>query len=101
VVGRENLHAAGEGRDGGQPDAAAEFDGAPADQVFPRKVPRQGYRARPELGPVREPLVALEIFLVYQGLRRGGVQDAVGLLSDLDYGLRERCAAAQMRPESV
>ncbi len=33
VVGREYPGAAGEGRDGGQPDAAAELDGARAGEV--------------------------------------------------------------------
>jgi hypothetical protein len=68
VVCRENLRAVREGDDGGEPDAAAELDGAPAGKVFAREVPRQGDRARPELGPVREPLVTLEISLVYEGV---------------------------------
>ncbi len=84
VVGRENLCAAREGGDGGEPDAAAELDGAPAGKVLLRQKARQGDRARPELGPVREPLVALEISLVYEGVGRGGVQDAVGSVPDLD-----------------
>jgi hypothetical protein len=73
VVGRENLRSASECDDGGEPDAAAELDAALAGQVFARKVARQGDRARPELGPVREPLVTLEVLLVQQGVRLGGV----------------------------
>ncbi len=98
VVGRENSCAAREGDDGGEPDAAAELDGAPAGQVFAREDAGQGDRARPELGPVREPLVALEISLVYEGVGRGGVQDAVGFVYDLDDGFEEPGAAAEVRP---
>ena len=98
VVGRENLCAASEGRDGGEPDAAAELDGAPAGKVLLRQKSRQGDRARPELGPVREPLVALEISFVYERVGRGGVQDAVGSVPDLDDGLEEPGAAAEVRP---
>ncbi len=72
----------------------------PPGQIFPRKIARQGYRARPELGPVREPLVAREILLVYQGLRRGWVQNAVGVVSYLDKGLEKPRAAAEVPPES-
>ncbi len=53
VVGRENSRAACEGDDAGKPDAASELDGPPAGEVLAREVPRQGDRARPELGPVR------------------------------------------------
>ena len=98
VVGRENPCATPEGCDGGEPYAAAELDGAPAGKVLLRQIPRQGDRARPELGPVREPLVALEISLVYEGLGRGGVQDAVGSVTDLDDGLEEPGAPAEVRP---
>ena len=73
VVGSENISPASEGDDGGKPDAAAELDGAPVGQVFARDVARQGDSARPELGPVREPLVALEVLLVQEGVRRGWV----------------------------
>jgi hypothetical protein len=64
VVRPENLSAACEGDDGREADAAAELDGVLAGQVFLRQVPCQGDRARPEFSPVREPLVALEVFLV-------------------------------------
>jgi hypothetical protein len=98
VVGRENLRALCEGGDGGESDAAAELDGAPAGQAFAREVPRQGDRGRPQLGPVREPLVAFEISLVYEGVSRGGMQDAVGSVTDLDDGFEEPGAAAEVRP---
>jgi len=98
VVGREDFRATREGGDGGEPDAAAELDGAPAGQVFAREEAGQGDRARPQLGPVREPLVALEISLVYEGVGRGGVQDAVGSIPDLDDGFEEPGAAAEVRP---
>ena len=99
VIGSEDLRAAREGGNGGEPDAAAELDGTPAGQVFAREISRQGDRARPELGPVREPLVALEISLVYEGLGRGGVQDAVAFISDLYDGFEEPGATAEMCPE--
>jgi hypothetical protein len=98
VVGREDLRAAREGDDAGKPDAAAELDDAPASEVFLRQVPRQGDRARPELGPVREPLVALEVLLVYEGVRRGGMHDPVGSIPDLDDGFDEPGAATEVRP---
>jgi hypothetical protein len=98
VVGREDSCATREGGNGGEPDAAAELDGAPAGQVFAREDAGQGDRARPELGPVREPLVALEISLVYEGVGRGGAQDAVGSIPDLDDGFEEPGAAAEVRP---
>ena len=99
VVGRDNFCATREGCDGGEPEAAAELEGAPAAQVFARERAGQGDRARPELGPVGEPLVALEISLVYEGVGRGGVQDAVGFVRDLDDGLEEPGAAAEVRPQ--
>ena len=98
VVGRENACTACEGGDSGEPDATAELDGAPVGQVFTREESGQGDRARPELGPVGEPLVALEISLVYEGVGRGGVQDAVGFVYDLDDGFEEPGAAAEVRP---
>ena len=98
VVGRENSCPTREGCDGGESDTAAELDGAPAGQVFARERAGQGDRARPEFGPVGEPLVALEISLVYEGVGRGRVQDAVSIVCDLDDGFEEPCAAAEVRP---
>ena len=99
VVRGENLRAAREGDEAGKPDAASELDGSPAGEVLAREVPRQGDRARPELCPVREPLVSLEIFFVYEGVSRGGMEDAVGLVPYLDGGFEEPGAAAEVRPQ--
>jgi hypothetical protein len=101
VVRRENIRAAREGDGAGKPDAATELDGAPAGQVFAREVSCQGDRARPELGPVREPLVACEISFVYEGVSRGGMEDAVGFFPDLDDGFEEAGAAAEVGSERV
>jgi hypothetical protein len=101
VVRRENVCAAGEGNDGGEPDATTELDGALAGEVFVRQVPRQGDRARPELGPVREPLVAFEVLLVEEGVRRGGVEDTVDPVPDLDEGFEQPGAAVEVRPKFV
>ena len=101
VVGRENLRAAGAGDDAREPDTAAELDGALASKVFARQVPRQGDRARPELGPVRELFVALEVLLVQEGVRRGGVEDAVGPAPDPDEEFEQPGAATEVRSEFV
>jgi hypothetical protein len=101
VVRRENLSAACEGDDGREADAAAELDGVLAGQVFSRQVPCQGDRARPELSPVREPLVALEVFLVQEGVRRGGMENAVGPVPDRDEGFEQLGAAAEVRSEFI
>jgi hypothetical protein len=101
VVGREDSGATREGDDGGEPDAAAKLDGALAGQGLPRQAPRQRDRARPELSPVRKPLLALEISLVYEGISRGGMEDAIGPVADLNRGLGERGAAAEVYSELV
>jgi hypothetical protein len=96
VVRRENSRAAREGDDAGKPDPASELDGSLAREVLAREVLRQGDRARPELGPVREPLVVLEIIFVYEGVGRGGMEDAVSLFPDLDRGFEEPGTAAKV-----
>jgi hypothetical protein len=101
VVRRENSGAADEGDDGREPDAATELDGALAGQIFLHQVPRQADRARPELGPVRELFVALEVLLVQEGVRRGGVEDAVGSVSDIGEGFEQPGTAAEVRSEFV
>ncbi len=101
VVRRGNRGAAREGDDAREPYAAAELDGALAGQVLLRQVPRQGDRARPELGPVREPLVALEVLLIQEGVSRDGVEDTVGPVPDFDEGLEQPGAAAEVGPEFV
>ena len=77
VVRGEYCGAAGEGDDGGQTDAAPEFDGADAREVARREVAGQGEGAGPEFRPVGEPLVAVEVFLVDQVVRRDGVRNAI------------------------
>ncbi len=52
MVRGEYRCAVGERDDGGQPDAAPEFDGAGIRKVPFRELARQGEGARPELGPV-------------------------------------------------
>jgi hypothetical protein len=101
VVRRENSCAASEGDYGREPDTAAELDGVPASQVFARQVPRQGDRARPELGPVRETLVAFEVVLVQEGVCRGGVEDTEGPVPDLDEGFEQPRTIAEVRSEFV
>jgi hypothetical protein len=64
-------------------------------------VPRQGDRARPQLGPVWESLVALEVLLVKEGVCRGGAEDAVGAALNLDEGFEQAGAAVEVRPEFV
>jgi hypothetical protein len=101
VVGRETFGAASEGDDGREPDTTAELDGTLAGQVFVRQILRQGDSARPELCPVRQPFVTLEVPLVQEGVRRGGVEDGVGPFSDLDEGFEQRGAAVEVCPEFV
>jgi hypothetical protein len=101
VVGRENSSAAREGNDGGEPDAAPELDDPSAGQILARQISGQGDRARPQLGPVGQPLVAVEVFVVDQGVRRGGMQDPIGSLSGLDEGFGETGPGAEVRPECV
>jgi len=74
VVGREDFRAAVQRHYCGEPDTAPELDGAFAAQVLVREIARKGDRARPELGPVREPLLVLEVFLVEQVVDGGGMR---------------------------
>jgi hypothetical protein len=101
VVGRENFCAASEGDDGREPDTAAELDDTLAGKVFPRQVARQGDSARPELCPVRQPFVTLEVLLVQEGVRRGGMEYTVGPFSDLDEGFEQCGATVEVCPEFV
>ena len=86
VVCREHSCAAGECRNGGKPDTAPQLDGVPAPQIAPGEVTSQGEGARPEFGPVREPLVAVEVVFVDQVVRRDGMRDAVSRAPGLDRG---------------
>jgi hypothetical protein len=101
VVRRDNRGAAPEGDDAREPDTAAELDGALAGQVFLRQVPCKSDRARPKLGPVREPFVTLEVLLIQEGVSREGVEDTVGSVPDLDEGLEQPGAVAEVRSELV
>ncbi len=82
VVRRQYRRAAGQRDDGGKADAATEFDGADAGKFAFRELARQGEGARPQLGPVWEPLVAVEFLFVDQVVSRDGVRDAVCLIPD-------------------
>ena len=64
-------------------------------------MPRQGEGARPEFGPVREPLVAVEVLLVDKVVRTYGMGDAVCLAPDLDRGFGQPRKAAEMGSESI
>jgi hypothetical protein len=77
VVRRKYRRTAGERDDGGKADATPEFDGAGVRKVAYREVARKGEGARPQLGPVREPLVPVEFLFVDQVISRDGVRDAV------------------------
>src|SRR5918995_2233882 len=101
VVGREDPRPAGEGYDRRKPHAATELDGAFSRQLLPRERAGQGHRARPELGPVREPFVVLEVLLVEQVVDGGGVRNAVGSAAHLDAGLRKAGAATQVCPQPI
>lgn len=101
VVCGEDRRAAGEGGDGRQSYSATEFDGAGTGEVVFREVSGQGEGARPEFGPVGESLVAVEVFLVDQVVRRDGVRDAIRSPTDLDGRFGEPGKAAQMGVESI
>jgi hypothetical protein len=64
VVRGQYRGAAGEGDEGGQPDAAPEFDGANSGELTCPEVTGQGEGAGPQFRPVGQPLVAVEVFLV-------------------------------------
>jgi hypothetical protein len=101
VVRREDSGAAREGGASREPDAAPELDDSSAGQVLARQILCQGDRARPQLGPVRQPLVAVEVCVVDQGVSRSGMQDPIGSVSDLDEGFGEAGSAVEVRPECV
>jgi len=94
VVCRAYPRAAGEREHGGQPNAAPQLDGAGTGKVAFREVTGQGEGAGPEFGPVREPLLAVEVFLVDQVVRADGMGNAVCPATDLDRGFGESRKAA-------
>jgi hypothetical protein len=99
VVRGEYRGAPGERDDGWQPYAATQLDGASTSQVASRKMSGQGEGAGPELGPVGEPFVAVEVFLVDQVVRRDGMDEAVRAVFDPDGGFGQPRAAAEMGVE--
>jgi len=101
VVGREYPRAAGEREHGGQPDAAPQLDGADAGKVAFREVTGQREGARPEFGPVREPLITVEVFFVDQVVSGDGMGDAVSPAPDLDRGFGQPSKAAEMSSEPI
>ena len=101
VVRSEDFGAAGESEDGGKADATSELDGAGTGEVAFGEVTRQGEGARPEFGPVGEPFVAVEVFLVDQFVRRDGLGNAVCLATDLYRGVGQVRKAAKMGTESI
>ena len=101
MVCRQYSCAAGEREDCGQPDAAPKLDGAGTLKVAFREVTRQGEGARPEFGPVREPLVAVEVFFIDQVVRTDGMSDAVSPVPDLDRGFGQPRKAAEMGKEPI
>ena len=101
VVDGEDGGAAVEGDDGGKTDAAAELDGPDAREVAGGQVARERHRARPEVSPVREAFVALELPLVDQGVGGTWVRDAVGSIADDDPGLGQCRAPVEVPAEVV
>ena len=61
----------------------------------------QGDGARPEFGPVREPLIAVEVFLADQVVSRDGMGDAVGNSTNLDNRFGQPRKAVEMGSESI
>jgi len=86
VVGGEDVGTTVHRRDGRKPDAASKLDGVTALQVLAREETGQGRGARPQLGPVGEPVVLVELPLVYKGIGDGRVGEAVALIPDFDDG---------------
>jgi hypothetical protein len=101
VVCSEDFGALVEREYGGQPDAAPQLDGVSTRKVAFREVTGQREAARPEFGPVREPLIAVEVFLVDQVVRRDGVGYAVCPVPDLDRGFGQPGKAAEMGSDSI
>ncbi len=101
VVRGQYRGAAGEGYDGGQPDATPELDGAGTGEVARREVAGEGEGAGPQFRPVGEPLVAVEVFLVDQVVSRDGVQEPVSYVANLDCRLGQARAATQVGLEPI
>ena len=101
VVGDRDPGPVIEGGHAWEPDAAAEFDDAPAREALSAGDPtRERHGARPQVRPVGEPLVPGELLLVYERVGRDGVRYAVGRVPDLDGGLGEPGEAAKVGAEA-
>ena len=61
----------------------------------------QGERAGPEFGPVREPLIAVEVFLADQVVSGDGMGDAVCPAPGLDNRFGQPRKAVEMGSESI
>ena len=96
VIRSKDIGAFGEREYGGESDAASELDGAYSPKTSITEVARQRDGAGPEFGPVREPLVAVEVFLVNQVVRRDGMGNAVCPAPNLDRGFGQTRKAAEM-----
>jgi hypothetical protein len=100
VVCRQHRCTAVERNESRQPDAASQLDDSCPIKVAFREVSRQGEGARPQLGPVREPFVAVEVIFVDQVVRRDGVRDAVRCVADLDGGFGQPGTSAEVGSQS-
>jgi hypothetical protein len=96
MVGGYDLRSAIERRYRRQTEAATQLYDALAGEVPAGQVARQGYGARPQVGPVWQAFVAFEVRLVYEGVGGGGVGDAVGAFADRYGGLGEARAAFEV-----
>jgi hypothetical protein len=101
VVCSNDFGPLGEREYGGQPDAAPQFDGVNTRKIASREVAGQGDSAGPQFGPVRKPLIAVEVFFADQVVRRDGVGDAVCSAPDLDGGFGQASKATEMSSESI
>ncbi len=100
VVGSGDLCPASERDYTRKPQATAELDDASACQVLLYDTACQRHSTRPELSPVRKTLVASEVLLVDQGVRRRRVRDTVRSFSDLDEGFDQPGTALKKRLEA-
>jgi hypothetical protein len=73
VVGGEDARAAVEGYEGREPDTDAELGSPSAPQVLFREPPGECPGARPDVGPVREAFVPVELPFVDQVVGDGRV----------------------------
>ncbi len=101
MVGGNGLRSEFERDDARESDSAPEFDGSLPAESHARNMSCERDGARPQVGPVRDALVPLELLLVEEGVGGGGVGYVIKFPSGLDGGLGELCAAPEMREEFV